>query len=322
MFGLLLALSSTVFGAKLILIGALGSPMPLLDQWDGEAARLYGPYLRGALSVADLFAPHNDHRIFCTRALALVHLELAGEWNTRLEMLLGAIIHTALITWFAALLTPLVKPRCRLLFVCFVAFLFAVPVGYENTLWGFQSQIYFALLFGIAALAAFAAAGPFSLRWFGGLIAATFSSLSFATGVAAIVAASVLVSVQLATSSRKRCGREFAALAALAAVAVATVLIEASSAVSKATPWTFIQGVLVLAIPTVVGLVAAALLGKRTIARRVPVPDRAWFAVGVVGWLAMQLTIYWLPIAAEPPPRSDTWTSSCSSTRWLWRRCF
>lgn len=46
---LLIAVACAVFGAKLMVISALGSPMPLLDQWDAEASRLYSPYLRGAL---------------------------------------------------------------------------------------------------------------------------------------------------------------------------------------------------------------------------------------------------------------------------------
>src|SRR4051794_35333507 len=80
-FAVLSAIACTVFGAKLILIAELGSPMPLMDQWNGEAANLYMPYLHGTLSFGDLFTPHNEHRIVLTRLLTLLHLELAGEWN-------------------------------------------------------------------------------------------------------------------------------------------------------------------------------------------------------------------------------------------------
>ncbi len=64
-----LGCASLVLGAKFWLIGANGSITPFWDQWDGEAAGLYQPYLAGHLRWLDLFAPHNEHRIFFTRAL-------------------------------------------------------------------------------------------------------------------------------------------------------------------------------------------------------------------------------------------------------------
>lgn len=50
-----------------------------------------------------------------------------------------------------ALLLPLVAPQRRMLLACFVAFLFGFPIVYEITLWGFQTQVYLALLLGIAS---------------------------------------------------------------------------------------------------------------------------------------------------------------------------
>lgn len=289
MRALLGAIACTVFGAKLITISALGSPTPLLDQWDAEAANLYAPYVKGTLSFADLFAPHLEHRIFLTRVLALVHLELAGEWNTRLEMILDAIVHTTLITWLAALLMPLVAPQRRMLLGCFVAFLFVFPIGYENTLWGFQSQVYFTLLFGVAALVAFASARAFSWRWFGGLTAAVLSYLSYSSGVATIVAAGALVGLQLATNARRRCDREFAAVVVLSSVAIAMILWVASSASPAMTPLAVIQGFLLLAALTVVGAIPTVWFCQRTLVSRPPISDRAWVVVGIAAWIAIQL---------------------------------
>jgi hypothetical protein len=289
---LLAAVACTVLGSKLIVISALGSPVPLLDQWDGEGAGLYSPYLRGALSVADLLAPHNEHRILVFRLFALAHLELAGEWNTRLEMIFGAVVHTAAITWFAALLMPLVAPRRRMLLACFVAFLFTFPVVYENALWAFQGQVYLALFFGVGALAALAGARPFSARWFCGAAAAILSYFSFGTGVAAVLAAGLLVGVQLATNARRRCGREFAGFAVLAAFALAMVVWTASSARPMSTPLTFIQGLLVLFVLAGFGFVPAVAFCYHTVARRPGISDRAWVAVGICGWLAIQLVLF------------------------------
>lgn len=289
MFAVLAAVACTVLGAKLIAISALGSSTPLLDQWDAEAANLYAPYLRGTLSIGDLFAPHLEHRIFVTRMLALAHLELAGEWNTRLEMILDAVVHTVVITWLAALLMPLVAARRRMLLGCFVALLFALPIGYENTLWGFQSQVYCTLLFGLAALIAFAGARAFSWRWFGGLAAAVLSYLSYSAGVATILAAGVLVGLQLATQSRRRCGRELSAIAVLSSVAAAMVLWVASSPNPATTPWAAIQGFVLLAALTIVGAIPTAWFCRCTVASRPPITDRAWAVVGIGGWVAIQL---------------------------------
>jgi hypothetical protein len=290
MIALLAAVACIVLGAKLIAISALGSPVPLVDQWDGEAANLYSPYLKGTLSFADLFVPHNEHRILVFRILALVHLELAGGWNTRLEMIFGAIVETAAITWLASLLMPLVAPQRRMLLACFVAFVFAFPI-YENALWGFQDQVYLALFFGIAGLAAFAAASPFSARWFCGLAAAFLSYFSFATGVATILAAGALAGLQVATNARKRCGREFAGIVVMAAVALAMILWAASIAKPMSTPWTFIQGLFGFAVLVGVGFVPTVWFCYHTVARRPGISDRAWVVVGIGAWLGIQFVL-------------------------------
>ncbi|ORW91915.1 hypothetical protein AWB92_17260 [Mycobacterium sp. IEC1808] len=287
---LLAAVACVVLGAKLIVIWALASPVPLVDQWDGEAANVYSPYLKGALSVGDLFAPHNEHRIFVFRLFSLAHLELAGEWNTRLEMIFGAIVETAAITWLASLLMPLVAARHRLLFACFVAFVFAFPI-YENALWGFQDQVYLALFFGIAALAAFAAARPFSARWFCGLAAAVLSYFSFATGIATIVAAGALAGTQIAVNARKRSAREFAGVIVSAAIAVAMILWAASAARPMSNPLTFIEGLFGFTALVGVAFVPTVWFCYRTVARRPGISDRAWVAVGIAAWLAIQFVL-------------------------------
>ncbi|BBX61119.1 hypothetical protein MSAS_02930 [Mycobacterium saskatchewanense] len=290
MFAVLAAVACTVFGAKLVVISALGSSMPLKDQWDGEAANLYAPYLKGELSLADLVAPHNQHRILCSRLLTLMHLELGGEWNPRLEMILGAGVHTALITYLAALLMPLVAPRLRMLLACFTALLFAVPIGYENTLWGFQSPVYFTLLFGVAALAAFARAHPFSLRWFGGLTAAVLSYFSFGTGVATLLGGGMLLGVQVIAGARERRVREYAAIVVVLAFAAVAIL-DLATAKPNSTPVTFIEGLLLLTFSIIVALIPALWYCRYTLTRRPAIGDRAWVFIGIVAWIAIQLAL-------------------------------
>ncbi|OBJ55167.1 hypothetical protein A9W94_20360 [Mycobacterium asiaticum] len=291
MVALLVAVACTVLGAKLITVSALASSMPIMDQWDAEAARLYSPYLSGNLSAADLFAPHNEHRIFMQRILALLHLELAGEWNPRLQMALQAVVHTAVVTWLAANLLPLVAGRHRTILAGFIALLFAIPFGYENTLWGFQGQLYFMLLFGITAIVAFAGARPFSLRWFGGLLAAILSFFSFATGATSILTAGGLVALQLITNARQRGGREYAGVAVIVAIALAMFLWTASGSHPMSTPWTFVQGLLLLTARVIVAAVPIVWFARYTLARRPAVSDRAWAVVGLSAWIAIQLVL-------------------------------
>ncbi|WP_156763993.1 hypothetical protein [Mycobacterium sp. 852002-50816_SCH5313054-b] len=285
------AISCVVFGAKLTTISATGSPMPFFDQWYAEAANLYSPYLKGALSCANLFAPHNEHRIFVFRVFALLHLELAGEWNTRLEMIFGAVVHTAVITWLAALLMPLVAVRRRIPLACFFALLFALPIGYENTLSGFQSSLYLMLFFGIAALVALSSAQPFSVRWFCGLVAAVLSYLSFGSGLATTLAAGALVWLQLTTNARKRCAREYASVLVLASIAVAMILWAASSGHPTSGPWTFVQGLFLFGGQAIIGLVPTVWFCRHILIRRPAIGDRAWLAVGISGWVAIQLLL-------------------------------
>lgn len=297
---LLAAVALSVFGAHLQLIAALGSAVPFWDQWDAEAMNLYVPYLNGTLSLADMFAAHNEHRIVATRLLALLHLELAGEWNPRFEMILNAIVHAGMITWFVALLMPLVGAYRRLLLALFAAFLFALPIGYQNTLWGFQSQFYFVALFAIGAIICFATAAPFSLRWFSGLLLAVLSYFSLSSGAATVLVAAILVALQLAVGTRERRAVEFVALAILTACGVAMVLgIPRTASQPPFDALLFIQAVIALtALPLATVAGAAFVQGptiwftSHTLATRSPRNSRSWFAVGVAGWVASQIVLF------------------------------
>ena len=209
---LLVAFFFIVVGAKLLLIANLGNPTPFWDQWDGEAAGLYLPYLLGNLGLEQLFASHNEHRIVVTRLYNLVLLELAGEWNPMLQMVANAVLHAAILTWLVHLLLPLVLPARRLLVVAVAALVFALPIGWENTLGGFQSQFYFLILFSLVALVSIAGTRAFSLRWFAGIAALCLAYFSLASGVLAAFAISALCILQITTGARARTLREIAAI--------------------------------------------------------------------------------------------------------------
>ena len=70
-----------VFAAKLLLMREFPAFAPHWDQWDGEARGLYLPYCNCSLSWPQMFALHNEHRIFFSRLLALDLLLVNGQWD-------------------------------------------------------------------------------------------------------------------------------------------------------------------------------------------------------------------------------------------------
>jgi len=184
--GLIVAI---LFGIKLWLIGTYGNATPYWDQWDAEAANLYKPFLDGTLDWTNLFALHNEHRIFTTRLLALALLNINDIWNPMLPMVVNAGLHIASLVLCITLLTRVIGHKCLPALLVFSLVLFGVPYAWENTLAGFQSQFYFVLLFIIACLCFTVTQHPLSARWWAGVVCAMLAFLSLASGIFALAAA-------------------------------------------------------------------------------------------------------------------------------------
>ena len=148
------AFAAMLFGIKLWLIGTYGNATPYWDQWDAEAVNLYKPFLEGTLCWTDLFAPHNEHRIFTTRLLALALLTINGIWNPLLQMVVNAALHIVALVLGITLMTRVIGRNHLPALLVFSLILFGVPYAWENTLAGFQSQFYFVLLFSIVVFVA------------------------------------------------------------------------------------------------------------------------------------------------------------------------
>src|SRR3954470_1086126 len=97
---LLVAVAAIVAGCKLRMISLYGSEVPFGDQWFGEAGALYLPYLQGNFHWQDFFTPHNEHRIFFTRALDLGLLIANRQWDSRLLLVVNAGVHLAAVMAF------------------------------------------------------------------------------------------------------------------------------------------------------------------------------------------------------------------------------
>jgi hypothetical protein len=296
-----------ILGAKIWLIAAYAVEMPYLDQWIGEAQSIYLPYLKGTLTLSDFFALHFEHRIVFTRALALALLILNGSWDPILGMLVNALVHLAVI----ALILMVARPRLGLgdflLFTAFVLLIFAVPLGWNNTLWAFQLQFYALPLLSALSLICLYDAAAWTVRWWLGTAFALAAYLAMASGALTLPALLALAALQFVLGQRR--GRsEASGLLALAPLSIALLL-----AVPHPSPPDSVRGDLLTQLysslaaaaawpiatsswPLALRWIGAALmfapsiwLTLHLVARRAPVSDRNWLFVAFACWAGTQV---------------------------------
>jgi len=183
----LVALFLTVLGAKLWVIQIYGSAVPYWDQWD-EARLFFKPWLEGRLPWSAWFAAHNEHRIFFTRLLDVVVLGVNRQWDPLLQMTVNAALHASYAGGLAFVLW-LFTGRKYAGRICFLLIpFFALPFAAENTLHGFQSQVYFLSFLAVATILGLGFAAPGRGWWWVGLAAAFLSLFTMASGFLAAVA--------------------------------------------------------------------------------------------------------------------------------------
>ncbi len=187
-----LFLGFIILGAKWTLVFLFGGEIPFGDQWDAEVARLYQPLKAGEFENASIIAPHNEHRIVATNLLNVLLFKIAGDQiDPRLQIAVSTAIHAFWFGMVGAWLARRLRPSLHLFLFAFLVILGIAPYAYENTLWSFQSQFYFNLLFWVIAFWGLCL-GRFTLaRWLCGLLAGICGVFSFGAngliGVAMVV---------------------------------------------------------------------------------------------------------------------------------------
>jgi hypothetical protein len=305
---LLYALAAALFviGAKVWMITYAGSPTPYWDQWDAEAARLYPHFLNGNLSLADLIAPHNEHRIMTTRLWLLMVLALNGYWDPVLQMLSNTVVLGAFTVAFVALFRRLLAGPEWIAFALLTAIVLALPVGWEDAVEAINTQYYMVMLLATTGLAVIAPAAAFTPRWWLAFVILVAGYFSSAGGALAAAAAIGLSAVQLIVRSRAG-RREFIALGLLAVVTLAMVLFTPTvpyNAPLRATSVTqFLHALIEIggwplgvdhADPRLLLVIAlfvqapAAIVCLDVLRRRLPLSDPRWLVVALVGWFAAE----------------------------------
>jgi len=213
----LVALFAIVLSAKLVLIRYFASGVPFFDQWDAEANSLYKPYLESTLSFLSLLASHNEHRIFFTRIYSLVLFELNGGWDPLLQMIANAFLHCTAIVLLMKIVQPILDRARFFALALFSALVFSLPIGWENTLEGFQSQFYLLLIAAFVSTIYLVNSPAFSLSWMIGLLSGIASYFCMASGALTLAAALAVIVAQFFFGLR-RGAREIAGVGLLLAV--------------------------------------------------------------------------------------------------------
>jgi len=292
----LASLSLILFGIKLLVIATYGNATPFWDQWDGEASRLYAPFLEGRLGWSELLAAHCEHRILAPRLLALGLLSANGVWNPLLQMVVNAGLHVGFVCLLVSQLTMVVGQRHLLAILAFSLVLFSWPYAWENTLAGFQSCFYFLLLFSIGSVWLVTSASPFSPRWWAGVALSVCGFFSLASGAfapAALAGIGMLQYLVGARTSRLHVASVLA-LGCLFVICVTCTPSVAEHVSLKATTlrqffqsWNSVAGwpIKVAVLGPLLRNAPAVLFAIMMLRTRPPAEDRRWFLLALILWM-------------------------------------
>jgi hypothetical protein len=189
---LLVAIFTVVYGAKLWIVDYAGSAVPFWDQWGAEGIGLFKPFLLGQFSWQTILAPLNEHRIILTKLLALGLFRADGMWDPRLEMVVNATIAAGTAALVAHLILLEMGKAWLRPVAAVVALLWVLPYGWENSVMGIQSLLYFLVLFSFTALWGLSYGPPFTTRWWIGIASVALACLTMASGLLAGLAVTAI----------------------------------------------------------------------------------------------------------------------------------
>jgi hypothetical protein len=292
-------LSMVVFWAKLYLISSHASITPFWDQWDAQGMALYSPYLQGELTLEHVLYPQNEHHIVITKLLSLLLLELSGTWDTSLEMILNAGIHVAAMVVFLRYSTLALGRLAVSVFLPYGLIVLVLPLGWENTLWGFQSQFYLMVLMTLVAMGLCLGSSLFSRRWWVGLGVSAASVLTMASGVMVFPVLLGFTAIRLwrgGEDLRRGLAASALYLALFSAAVVWIPDIPQNAVLRAGTPTAFVGALArILAWPMAGGWLSVSLswlpglvLAWQLLWRGFPAGDRAMPLLAVLAWVFLQ----------------------------------
>lgn len=172
-----------VWGVKLATVDHFGSDLPYWDPWGKEGDHLLMPWFDRGEFWANLFRPHNEHRMFPTLALNFGLAVGSGQWDARVQCVFNSAVHALLAAGlFFWSMRHLPRPWA---FTAGAVLLLAIgaPIAIENVLSGFQSVFYFLTAFSVLAVAGLLGSRALSAWWWVGLGAGLFALVSLGSGL-------------------------------------------------------------------------------------------------------------------------------------------
>jgi hypothetical protein len=291
---LMISLFFILLGSRAVLINYAANPTPFFDDWDGAAVSLLNPYLQGRLTIGDLLAPYNEHRLFFTRLLVLSIFHVSGYWDVILQMIVNAIVDSATVVAIGYALARVLCGGWAIAAMIVCIAINAVPYGYDNVLWGFNTHFYLLNAFSLGSLWLLVGSKAFTPRWGFGVLAAIASYLCMASGAFTTAAAAAAHLLQAACSRRAGL-REGLGIAALAAITVAMLAliphVPASDPYKAHSLRQFLVAFVQLASwPANNGLglvlfLPSALFLTRTLADRADLSDPRWLNLAALAWV-------------------------------------
>lgn len=174
----------------LALVLLRGVDIPYWDEW--AWVRLIHSAHVHTLTLADVWRPHNEHRMFVPNLIMLA-LDRLGGWNVVREQVVSVamLAATQLAIWL--LIRRTIVPRLQgLTFLAATALLFGLT-QYENLEWGFQMAWFLCNLGMVVAVWALAQPQRGAREIAIAIGAATIASLSSSQGLASWVAGAVVI---------------------------------------------------------------------------------------------------------------------------------
>jgi len=135
-----------VFAARCREVQLYAGDTPYLDQWWVEARQIIVPWLQGKLSWMDFFRSHHEHIPAWTRLFAWLEAALLGRWDPPLQCTINAALFGLTCGVWTGWLRRVLPLIPAFLLTLLTVALAALPHGWENSTWGFQSLVPIALM--------------------------------------------------------------------------------------------------------------------------------------------------------------------------------
>jgi len=188
----------------IVMVAKYRVDVPAWDQW--ALVPLLEKSFDGTLTLNDLWAQHNEHRLVFPK-LAMIFLARLSRWNISYELALSILLATGIFCALAFCLektfSSLLESELRWPFVSLSLMVFSLN-QVENWLWGWNVQIFLNTLSGIGVIILMTRK---RLRWRNILAAAILgiiAAYSYASGLLFFVIGALVIILSVSVPKKRR----------------------------------------------------------------------------------------------------------------------